>query len=142
MDRKVPGVFRDITDECGGNHSADIDRESKSGLGQKPREDRSETNCKDKLEDCGCGTYGCGSVYVKVFENRTECTGSTVSADHGDRTGTYTDQRIDVKYFGEPYGNQVLKNNECDDQCKEYNHGFSTAFEHLQIGLKSYRGKE
>ncbi len=57
MDRKVPGVFRDITDECGGDHSADIDRESKSGLGQKPREDRSETNCKDKLEDCGCGTY-------------------------------------------------------------------------------------
>lgn len=54
MDRKVPGVFRDITDECGGDHSADIDREIKSSLGQKPREDRSETNCKDKLEDCGC----------------------------------------------------------------------------------------
>lgn len=50
----MPGVFRDIMDECGGDHSADIDRESKSGLGQKPREDRSETNCKDKLEDCGC----------------------------------------------------------------------------------------
>ena len=71
MDRKVPGVFRDITDECGGNHSADIDRESKSGLGQKPREDRSETNCKDKLEDCGCVHIGMAFVLLLILDQKT-----------------------------------------------------------------------
>ena len=35
-----------------------------------------------------------GSLNIKVFSYRTECSGSTMTADHWDGAGTHTNQRI------------------------------------------------
>ena len=48
----------------------------------------------DKSE-CRCGgTDCCSTLYVEVFENRSECSGGTVTTDHRDGTGTHTNQWI------------------------------------------------
>jgi len=65
-----------------------------------------------------------------------------VAADHRDGTGAQTDQRRDAQQIRQPDGEEVLAQNQRNDQPQEEDQRFAAAFQHLEVGLKAYRGEE
>ena len=70
----------------------------------------------NQTEGCCCGTDRGGTAYIKVFQNRSESSCCTVSTDHGNRSGTHTDKRIDVQHLGKSYSDKVLRNDKYDNE--------------------------
>ena len=79
---------------------------------------------------------------VIFLKNRSECTCGTMSADHRDGTGAQTDHRRDAQQIRQPDGEEVLAQNQRNDQPQEEDQRFAAAFQHLEVGLKAYRGEE
>ena len=79
---------------------------------------------------------------AEVLEHGAERARRAVAADHRDGTGAQTDQRRDAQQIRQPDGEEVLAQNQRNDQPQEEDQRFAAAFQHLEVGLKAYRGEE